>query len=186
MRRAVEASGEACGARPSQSGKEASCALAHTWKRRWIHSEDFYKNRTKTRAQCLGRAKAALASTRGQGNPRGAPGEALSRGASVGLGLARAGLYQTPADSCVGWKGPPARGPCQAWRGQAEAGRRHPKKGTFAKSGSLAATVLACTTSKSSALPAQSGASDRCRMPASLSSFSIPAPRGRAGAAPPK
>ena len=46
MRRAVEASG----ARPSQSGKEASCALAHTWKRRWIHSEDFYKNRTKTRA----------------------------------------------------------------------------------------------------------------------------------------
>ena len=76
-----------------------------------------------------------------EGSWRGVTG---LRRASCGFGVdaARAGLCQTPADSCVGWKGPPAPGPCQAWRGQAEAGRRHPKKVNFSKNRPLGRCLL--------------------------------------------
>ena len=87
-----------------KAGKEASCALKHTWKRRWIHSAYFYKNRTKTRASVSRRAKASRCFRARARAPWRSPwrGETAPRGLMVVLRTARARGgsrwgYQTPA-----------------------------------------------------------------------------------------
>ena len=150
-----------------KAGKEASCVLAHTWDCRFMMTRRLLKNRQTRTKQCRSRQGSPCFRARGPGAPGGVLCEAWPRGTSVGLGLARAGLYQTPADSCVGWKGPPAPGPCQPWRGQAEAGRRHPKK-SILPAKRLAARLLTKQAQKGSA-DLSCTAENRCRATASLS-----------------